>query len=139
MSKAARQETVVGWTSVGVMMVGFGGCWREVGGEGFSGDAWVERDSSREVRKARSSASAASSRVRARVGSARGASWVENGEVVSLGALSWDENWAGSDGSECLDSRIGVVESEESFGEVHSHPIAVAYGVNRNRGRSTSR
>ena len=100
MSKAARQETVEEWTSAGVMRVGSGWCWGKVGEGEFLVGFWEERDSSREVRKARSSASAASSRVRAGVDSAEGASWVEDGEAVSLGALSWDENWGASDSSE---------------------------------------
>ena len=125
MSKAARQETVVGWMSVGVMMVGLVGGWWKGGEEGFLAEVWEEGGSEREVRKARSSASAASSRVRVRVGSVEAVSWEVNEEVVSLGALSWEENWGGSDESDELDSRTGVVEFEESFGEVHSHPIAV--------------
>ncbi len=96
-----------------------------MGEEGFSVEVWEERDSPREVRKARSSASAASSRVRVGGGSAEGASWLENGEVVSRGALSWGENWGGSDISDWLGSPIGDVEVEELFGEAHSHPIAV--------------
>ena len=54
---------------------------------------WGDRGSSREVRKARNSASAASSRVRVGVGSVERASWVENGEMVSLATLSWGRNW----------------------------------------------
>ena len=50
MSKAARQETGVAWTSVGVMRVELGVCWRKVGEEGCLGEVWVERVSSREVR-----------------------------------------------------------------------------------------
>ena len=110
---------------MGVIRVALGVCWWWVGEEESLGDDWGERNSSREVRKARSSASAASSRVRVGVGSEEGASREENGEVVSLGALSLDENWGESDGSDWLESRIEVEEVEESFGEFHSHPIAV--------------
>lgn len=74
MSKAARQETVVGWMSVGVMMVGLVGGWGKVGEEGLAGEVWEEEGSWREVRKARSSASAASSRLGVGVGSVEGAS-----------------------------------------------------------------
>ena len=84
----------MGWTSVGVMRAGSEGVWRKVGDEGILVELWGGRGSSREVRKARSSASAASSRVRVGVGPVEGASWVENWEVVSLATLSWDGNWS---------------------------------------------
>lgn len=74
--------------------------WRKVDEDRVLVEFWGVRGSSREVRKARSSASAASSRVRVGVGSVEGASWVGNGEVVSLATLTWDRNWPRSDESD---------------------------------------
>ena len=116
---------VVGWTSVGVMRAGSEGVWRKVGDEGVLVGFWVDRGCWRVVRKSGWSAEAPSSRVRVGVGSVEGASWVENGEVVSSAILLGDRDGPCSDGSDCLEPRIGDVEAEESFGEVHSHPIAV--------------
>lgn len=112
---------------MGVMRAGSGGVWRKMGDERVLVEFWGDRGSSRVVKKARSSASAASSRVRVGVGLVEGASWVVNGEVLSSATLSWDRNWPRSDGSDCLEPRIGDVGVGESFGEVHSHPIAVCF------------